>query len=154
MKLRILKFIFPEKKRALHLSYRPTWDQGIFSGLVILSLLFRLWELSDRPFHYDESLHAIYSWELFTGMGYRYEAWTHGPMQFFLNALSFSIFSDTDFSVRLPYALAGSALVGMPYFLRKSIGLFGSVAASLMLMFSPSLLYFKKITFGNPFIFF
>ncbi|MBD48522.1 MAG: hypothetical protein CL891_05470 [Dehalococcoidia bacterium] len=144
MKSRISKFILPEKKRVLRVSYRPTWDQGIFFGLVLLSLSFRLWELSDRPFHYDESLHAIYSWELFTGMGYRYEAWTHGPMQFFLNALSFSIFSDTDFSVRLPYALAGSALVGLPYFLRKSIGLLGSVAASLMLMFSPSLLYFSR----------
>ena len=133
-----------QKRCALHLSYRPTRDQAIFSGLVILSLLLRLWGLSDRPFHYDESLHAIYSWELFTGMGYRYEAWIHGPMQFFLNALSFSIFSDTDFSIRLPYALAGSALVGAPYFLRKSIGLLGSVAASLMLMFSPSLLYFSR----------
>ena len=96
MKSRISKYMILQKERVLHTSYRPTWDQGIFSALVILALILRLWELNGRPFHYDESLHAIYSWELFTGMGYRHEAWTHGPMQFFLNALSFSIFSDTE----------------------------------------------------------
>ena len=63
---------------------RPTRDEYIYGALVIFALVLRLWGLGDRPMHYDESLHAYYSWDLFVGNGMRHEPWIHGPLQFFL----------------------------------------------------------------------
>lgn len=111
---------------------------------MILALLIRLWELEVRPFHYDESLHAYYSWKIFDGQGYHYEPWIHGPLQFFLNASVFGLLSDNDFTARLIYPLFGSLLVGLPYFLRHYFGRIATMTMSLMFMFSPSLLYFSR----------
>ncbi|MQF64521.1 TIGR03663 family protein [SAR202 cluster bacterium AC-409-J13_OGT_754m] len=120
------------------------WDIVLFGGLMIASLFIRLWDLEVRPFHYDESLHAYYSWKIFDGQGYHYEPWIHGPLQFFLNASVFRLLSDNDFTARLIYPLFGSLLVGLPYFLRNYFGRIATLAMSLMFMFSPSLLYFSR----------
>ena len=111
---------------------------------MILALLIRLCELEVRPFHYDESLHAYYSWKIFDGQGYHYEPWIHGPLQFFLNASVFGLLSDNDFTARLIYPLFGSLLVGLPYFLRHYFGRIATMTMSLMFMFSLSLLYFSR----------
>ncbi len=126
------------------LGYRPGRDEMMFGALVALALGLRLWDLDGRPLHYDESLHAYYSWDLFTGNGVRHEPWIHGPLQFFLNAAVFSIFWDDDYTVRLVYALFGAALVGLPYFLRNYMGRPATLIASTMLALSPALLYFSR----------
>lgn len=123
---------------------RPSWDVVLFGVLVLVALGLRLWALGERPVHYDESLHAQYSWQLFSGDGYRYEPWIHGPLQFFLNSLIFAIFWDSDFTVRITYALFGAALVGLPYFLRGYLGRPAALIASVMLTLSPALLYFSR----------
>ena len=129
---------------AVLFSSRSIWDIVLFGGLMIAALSIRLWNLEVRPFHYDESLHAYYSWSIFDGQGYHYEPWIHGPLQFFLNASVFGLLSDNDLTARLIYALFGSVLVGLPYFLRGYFGRIATLAMSLMLMFSPSLLYFSR----------
>jgi len=108
----------------------------------MVALGLRLWDLGARPIHYDESLHAFYSWQLFTGDGFRHEPWIHGPLQFFLNSAVFGIFWDSDYTVRLSYALFGAALVGLPYFLRDYLGRPAALIAAVMLALSPALPYF------------
>ena len=125
-------------------SLRPGRDAALFGVLVAVALGLRLWDLGGRPVHYDESLHAFYSWQLFTGDGYRHEPWIHGPLQFFLNSMVFAIFWDDDFTVRITYALFGAGLVGLPYFLRGYLGRPAALIASAMLALSPALLYFSR----------
>ena len=125
-------------------SLRPGRDPVLFGVLVAVALGLRLWDLGGRPVHYDESLHAFYSWQLFAGDGYRHEPWTHGPLQFFLNSAVFAIFWDDDFTVRITYALFGAGLVGLPYFLRGYLGQWAALIASAMLALSPALLYFSR----------
>ena len=110
----------------------------------MVALGLRLWDLGARPIHYDESLHAFYSWQLFTGDGFRHEPWIHGPLQFFLNSAVFGIFWDSDYTVRLAYALFGVALVALPYFLRDYLGRPAALIAAVMLALSPALLYFSR----------
>ena len=95
--------------------------------------------------HYDESLHAYYSWDLFVGNGMRHEPWIHGPLQFFLNAAVFSMFWDSDYTARLIYCLFGAGLVGLPYFLRDYMGRVATLTAGAMLAVSPTLLYFQSL---------
>ena len=94
--------------------------------------------------HYDESLHAYYSWDLFVGNGMRHEPWIHGPLQFFLNAAVFSVFWDSDYTARLIYCFFGAGLVGLHYFLRDYMGRVATLTAGAMLAGSPTMLYFSR----------
>ena len=120
------------------------WEAALFAGLALAALGLRLWELDGRAMHYDESLHVHYAWRLAMGDGYSHSPWMHGPFQIHLTALVFKLFSDTDFTARLAYALFGSALVALPYFLRTYLGRTGAVVTSILLALSPSLLYFSR----------
>ena len=115
-----------------------------FGSIMLLALALRLWDLGGRPVHYDEGLHAFYSWQLFVGDGYRHEPWIHGPLQFFLNSIVFGIFWDSDFTLRITYVIFGVILVGLPFFFRDYIGRTGALLATIMLAFSPALFYFSR----------
>ncbi|MDP6417230.1 MAG: TIGR03663 family protein, partial [Gammaproteobacteria bacterium] len=51
---------------------------------------------------------------------------------------------DGEFTARLLYALAGTALVAMPLLLRSRLGNLGALITSVMLAFSPAMLYFSR----------
>ena len=123
---------------------RLGWEAALFAGLALAALGLRLWELDGRTMHYDESLHVHYAWRLAIGDGYSHSPWMHGPFQINLTALIFKLFSDSDFTARLGYALFGSALVGLPYFLRTYLGRTGAVVTSVLLALSPTMLYFSR----------
>ena len=104
----------------------------------------RLWQLDLRPYHYDESLHAFYSWQLATGKGYQHDPMTHGPFQFEASAAVFKLAGDSDYTARVPAAVLGSLLVVLPYFLRRELGRWGALAAGGLLAFSPIFLYISR----------
>ena len=132
------------------------WLEGAFIAVMVIALGLRLFELSGRPMHYDEAIHLHYGWKLANSAGgllgwpwifgtdYVHSAWMHGPFQIEMTAVIFTIFGDTDFTSRLGYALFGTALVGLPYFLRDHIGRRGALIAAAMLAVSPALLYFSR----------
>ena len=127
---------------------RPGWRIGWlelgFLALVLLALGMRLWELDGRGMHYDEAIHLHASWRLANLETFIHSPWMHGPFQIELAALVMRILGDTDFTARLAYVIFGSALVGLPYFLRDYMGRSGAIFASVMLMLSPALLYFSR----------
>ena len=132
------------------------WLECAFLTVMVIALGLRLFELSGRAMHYDEAIHLHYGWKLANSAGaflgwpwifgtdYVHSAWMHGPFQIEMTALIFTIFGDTDFTSRLGYALFGTALVGLPYFLRDHIGRHGALIAAVMLALSPALLYFSR----------
>ncbi|MFQ5826594.1 MAG: flippase activity-associated protein Agl23, partial [Dehalococcoidia bacterium] len=126
-------------------------EGGLFRGEIALYILLllaaagmRFWELDLRAFHYDESLHAFYSWKLFMGEGYQQTPLMHGPFQFIGTAFVYRLFGDSDLTSRLLPALAGSLVVLLPYFLRHQLGRGGGLLAATFLAFSPSMLYFSR----------
>ncbi|MBI4338227.1 MAG: TIGR03663 family protein [Chloroflexi bacterium] len=120
------------------------WEVAGYILLMAVALAMRLWDLGSRAMHHDESLHAVYSWYLYSGRGYHHDPMMHGPFQFHMNTLVFFLFGDTDFTARLGYALFGTALVGLPWFLRRHLGRAGALATAFLLAFSPTLLYFSR----------
>ena len=127
-----------------------------FLALMLVALALRLFELGDRTMHYDEAIHVHYAWRLVESEGTRWgwpwifgadfihSPWMHGPFQVELTALIFRVFGDTDFTARLGYVLFGTALVGLPYFLRDYLGRAAALLAGVMLTFSPTLLYVSR----------
>lgn len=135
------------------------WEVCLIVEIVMLGLVLRLVGLGGRAIHHDESIHVWYSW-LLAGRGtsifedglgslrdwgsYTHDPTYHGPFQIFLTAGVFKIFGDTDFTGRLVPALVGTALVGMPFFLRGFIGRSGAFIAAVLIAFSPILLYVSR----------
>jgi len=116
----------------------------VLASIMAAAAALRLWGLDAKALHHDESLHATFSWYLYDGRGYTHDPLMHGPFQFNMNALSFFLFGVTDFTARLPHALFGTALVGMPYLLRRQIGAKAALIAAALLAVSPTLLYFSR----------
>ncbi|MBI2935278.1 MAG: TIGR03663 family protein [Chloroflexi bacterium] len=132
------------ERRGLGCWLTPRWEIVAYLVLIGVALVLRLWDLGARAMHHDESLHAYYSWLLFSGQGYEHNPLMHGPFQFHANALVFFLFGDSDYTARLLYVLFGTALVGLPWFLRGWLGRTGALATSLLLAFSPTMLYFSR----------
>jgi uncharacterized protein (TIGR03663 family) len=115
-----------------------------FAVLVVAALVARLIDLGDRPFHHDESQDAYFSWVFAERGDYRYQPILHGPFRFYLTAAMYKLFGDTDFTARLAPALMGTIVVALPYFLRRELGRLAAVAASVMLAFGATYLYYSR----------
>ena len=125
------------------LDLRP-WEAASYAALLLIGLSMRLWDLGSRAMHHDESLHALYSWNLFTGDGYQHNPMMHGPFQFEANAAMFFVFGDSDVTARLLYAVMGAVLIVMPLLLRWKLGRLGALFSAALLTASPTILYFSR----------
>ncbi len=113
--------------------------------LVAIALFLRLYHLGDRPFHHDESQDAYFSFTFSKDFGsYEYNPLLHGPMRFYMTALIYKLFGDSDFTARLAPALMGTLLVALPYLLRRQLGRVAAIGAGVILAVSPSILYFSR----------
>ena len=122
------------------------WELAAYAALLLAAAVSRLWDLGSRAVHHDESLHAYYSWILSNGSGYTHDPMMHGPFQFEATAAVFLVLGDSDYTSRLVYAVAGIALVAMPFLLRRRMGRLGALFASAMLAASPAMLYFSRFS--------
>ena len=120
------------------------WELTTYGSLILVAGVMRLWDLGSRAMHHDESLHSFYSWKLYIGDGFTHTPMMHGPLQFEANAGVFFLLGDSDVSARLLYAVAGTALVGLPFLFRHRLGRLGALFVAGMLTFSPAMLYFSR----------
>jgi uncharacterized protein (TIGR03663 family) len=130
--------------RAAVAAARGRVELAAYGGVTAVALALRLLALDEKPLHHDESVHASISWWLATGQGYQYDPAYHGPVQFLLMAAAHVAVGAGEWSVRLAPALAGTALVFLPYFLRRRLGSVAALAAACFLCVSPSFLYFSR----------
>ena len=120
------------------------WELAAYGAILLLAVVTRFWDLGSRAMSHDESLHVFYSWKLYAGEGYRHDPLMHGPFLFHVNALVYFLFGANDYTARITPALAGVVLVGLPYLLRKWLGRVGALVTSLLLLWSPSILYYSR----------
>lgn len=121
-------------------------ETTLYLAIMLAAILSRFWDLGAGALHHDESMHAYYSWRFETGHGYIHNPLLHGPLLFFLTALSFFFFGESDATARLMPALFGTVLVGLPWLLRspRLLGRWGALSASALLLLSPSILYYSR----------
>ncbi len=134
------------------------WEISSYALLVVFAAVLRFWNLGDRAMHHDESLHGFFSWgfketldSVFTFNGttsnnYTHVPFMHGPFQFIGNGFMMWIFRDGDFQARILAATMGTAMVFMPFLLRRQLGTFGALAAAAFIAFSPTLTYYSRFT--------
>ena len=124
--------------RALSRRYAP------WLLLVVFSLTLHLWRLGERSYHHDESIHAHAAYVLLQNGTYRYDPTYHGPLLYYLTAAGFAIIGDSDFTARLPIALAGVALIAIAWALRRPLGVRAAWWTGLLATISPIYLYYGR----------
>ncbi len=129
-----------------------TWEILIFATIIILMVLSRFYNLGARVMSHDESLHVYYSWLYSIGQGYQHTPVTHGPLQFHLLALTYFLFGDTDFSSRLPYAIASILTVVVLWNWRRYLGRSGMLVAAGLTLISPYMLYYGRYARNEAFV--
>jgi len=122
-----------------------TVEQMAYLAIFVSAVLTRFWDLGSRALHHDESLHAWFSYNYAIGKGYQHDPLMHGPFLFHLNALIYALFGATDASSRYGPALFGVILVMLPILLRPLIGRWGALICSVLLLVSPSILYYSRL---------
>lgn len=123
-----------------------TVEVGLYLLFIALGAALRLWGLGQRPLSSQEADLAYRAWRFYQGL----EADPTGsPFLFHATALSFLLFGPSDYAARLIPALAGSALVGLPYLLRSRLGRVGTLLISALLAFSPSYIFFSRTLGGE-----
>lgn len=120
------------------------WEVAAYVLLVALAAALRFWDLGTRALHHDESLHATYSWNLAAGKGYRHDPMMHGPLQFHLTAVVYFLLGVSDYTARVAPAAFGTALVGLPWLLRRQLGRSGALVTAGLLTISPLFLYYSR----------
>jgi len=118
---------------------------GPWLALVALSLGLHLWGLGDRAYHHDEAIHAHSAFNLAENGTYRYDPTYHGPLLYYLVAGTFlSPLGDSDFTARLPVALAGVLLIAIAFALRRPLGNRAAWWTGLLATLSPITLYYGR----------
>ena len=113
-------------------------------ALLGLSLVLHLWGLGDRSFHHDEAIHAHSSYNLLENGIYRYDPTYHGPLLYYLTAATYAVAGDSDFTARVPIALAGVLLLGIAWSLRRPFGGRAAWWMGLLVTLSPLALYYGR----------
>ena len=111
------KHHFPKKKRC--------WEIFAWFILILVAFVLRFHMLGIRAMSHDESLHAYFSYVLYSKGTYQHDPIMHGPLLFHINSLVFWLFGDSDLSARLVPAIAGVGIVALTLAYRRYLGVIG-----------------------------
>ncbi len=124
-----------------------TVEVALYGLLGLLALVSRFYALGARPLTTPEAAQALHAWQATSGAGG--DALTASPLLFAGQALAFAVLSASDGAARLLPALAGAALVLLPCLLRHRLGRLGALAASALLLISPTALFCSRDASGD-----
>ncbi|MFZ4712518.1 MAG: flippase activity-associated protein Agl23 [Bacteriovoracaceae bacterium] len=125
-----------------------TSRQTVFYFLIILVGLFLRWyHIDQRPFHHDESLHAVYgAYNYFSPEHnfYKYSALLHGPLLYDLLPYFYEMLGATDFAARSLITLIGSLFLLVPLLFRHKLNSKTLIYLTTILAVSPLLVYYSR----------
>lgn len=123
-----------------------SWEKVFWVSIIALAIVTRMWDLSDRAMHHDESIHGVFSYDMFKGKNvYRYDPTWHGPVLYYMVSLSYFLLGGaSEFSARFAPAVFGIGLIAICWFLRPLIGKVGAIAFALLILVSPSIMYYSR----------
>jgi uncharacterized protein (TIGR03663 family) len=124
---------------------------ALFLIIAIAALSIRLPQLSLRPMHGDEAIHAYKLGELLETGKYRYDRQQyHGPLLYYVSLIPARLagqksFKDLDeFTVRIVPVFFGVVLVCMPLLLKDALGRQAAIIASVLTALSPAFVFYSR----------
>lgn len=119
-----------------------TLEVGLYLAAVVVGVVLRLLLIDARPLSVEEGALASESYRIWQGQPP--ESLHQGPLTAFGTALSLALFAGGDGAARLLSALFGTALIGVPFLLRQSLGRTAGLIAAWSLAFSPLMLFASR----------
>jgi uncharacterized protein (TIGR03663 family) len=113
-------------------------------AILVAAVISRFYDVGVRAMSHDESLHVVYSLDLYRKGFYEHNPMMHGPFLFHFNALIYGLFGVTDATSRFMPALLGIGTVMMAWPFRRWLGRTGALMVGLLILVSPSLLYHSR----------
>jgi len=114
-------------------------------AILALALVLRFFQISVRPLHHDEGVNHHFIEELFSKGYYPYSHENyHGPLLFYLLGAVVWLFGDSEAAMRSLPAVAGTALVLLPFAYRRLLGDRVAMFSALLLATSPSLVFYSR----------
>lgn len=124
-----------------------------FALLLLLALAIRAVLISNHPLHHDEGVNFALTRTIFEFGFYEYSHQNfHGPLFFYLMALSIKLLGDSEFALRFVSIVCGTALSLLPFLFRRSLGLPFALCTSLLLTLSPSQIFFARYAIHEPLV--
>lgn len=121
--------------------------------IIVLGILARFYLISERPFHHDESLNAIYGRYFYNHpqtQFYKYDPMLHGPFLYNLYPFFYQILEESKLTARLVMALMGSFLIFIPFILRSKLSKTALFLSTLFIATSPTLIYWSRFVRHDP----
>lgn len=115
----------------------------VLIALLIIAAITRFYALTDRPMDHDESVHAYLSYVFMKSGYYEYDPAFHGPFIYLTTGFLFKLFGDSEFVARALVAIFSIFSIYVAYLFRRYIG-DGWILLALILIFSPSILYYSR----------
>ena len=138
------------------------WQKYLVISLFAVGIVSRLWVLGEKAFHHDESIHCHYSYEMATEGRFKgadnktvtfgYDPVYHGPFLYHFGGLIFFLFGDSDFTARLPYALAGIFLLWLVWETRRLVGVPMAIGMLAAVVLSPLVNYYTRFARNDVYI--
>ena len=123
---------------------RVNWETVAWVALLLITVVTRFYDVGARAMSHDESLHAVYSFELYRTGNYVHNPMMHGPFLFHANALIYALFGVTDATTRVIPVLSGIGTVAMAWAFRRWLGRTGALLVGLLFVVSPSILFHSR----------
>jgi uncharacterized protein (TIGR03663 family) len=121
---------------------RLTVEMALYVGLAVLALGVRLAALGRFPLSTSEASTALAAWRAARGGEWRPESYS--PLLFDANLLLFWLARAGDGAARLVPALAGAALVALPYAVRRTVGRAAALVMATLLAFAPGWVFHAR----------
>jgi uncharacterized protein (TIGR03663 family) len=120
------------------------WELIAWVIIFALAIFTRFYLLGERTMSHDESLHTVFSHNLFERGDFKHNPMMHGTVLFHATALMYQLFGVSDFSARIYPAVLGIMMVMFPLLMRPWFGRKGAILAGVMILGSPLLLYYNR----------
>jgi 4-amino-4-deoxy-L-arabinose transferase-like glycosyltransferase len=129
-----------------NLAARPAWEKRASAlapwALILIALLVRLAGAYSRFLNADEAMHYLFSLQPSFIATYRATLWTAHPPLLLILVHYWSLISSSEFFLRLPSVIAGTASGWFVYaWLRRVTDSCAALIALALLLFSPALIY-------------
>lgn len=126
---------------------RLTVEIAVYGLIMLAGLVLRLASLGRWPLMETGVNTALAAWRTLQGSAWR--PLRYVPLIYDANLVLFGLTRATDATTRLLPVIAGAGLVLMPYFARDVLGRKGALAASLLLAFAPTWVFFSRTSEGS-----
>lgn len=130
--------------RSVRTALALNWEAVAWIAILVAAVISRFYDVGARAMSHDESLHVVYSLDLYRKGIYEHNPMMHGPFLFHFNALIYGLFGVTDATSRFMPALLGIGTVMMAWPFRRWLGRTGALMIGVLILVSPSLLFHSR----------